>query len=195
MNEPPSLRALCVTLWGDRAEAATFIGLAHAGCRMTVFCMPDSPYAQPLEDAGLRVVRLVIRKRVDREAIARIREELATGDYDILHLMHNRAVSNGLIAVKGFDRVKVIAYRGIVGNVSMLNPISWFRYLSPRIDRVICVAEAVRQYFVANGTLPYEKIIAVGYGSMRPLASNATESGRAVNRRIDVIITPEVKQN
>jgi OmpA-OmpF porin, OOP family len=56
-------------------------------------------------------------------------------------------------------------------------------------------ADAVRQYFVANGTLPYEKIIAVGYGSMRPLASNATENGRAVNRRIDVVITPEVKQN
>jgi outer membrane protein OmpA-like peptidoglycan-associated protein len=55
-------------------------------------------------------------------------------------------------------------------------------------------ADAVRQYFVANGTLPYEKIIAVGYGSMRPLASNATEAGRAMNRRIDVIITPEAKQ-
>jgi outer membrane protein OmpA-like peptidoglycan-associated protein len=54
-------------------------------------------------------------------------------------------------------------------------------------------ADAVRQYFVANRTLPYEKIIAVGYGSMRPLASNATESGRAINRRIDVIITPENK--
>jgi len=54
-------------------------------------------------------------------------------------------------------------------------------------------ADAVRKYFVANGTLPYEKIIAVGYGSMRPIASNATEKGRAMNRRIDVIITPEVK--
>jgi outer membrane protein OmpA-like peptidoglycan-associated protein len=55
-------------------------------------------------------------------------------------------------------------------------------------------ADAVRQYFVANGTLPYEKIIAVGYGSMRPIASNASESGRAMNRRIDVVITPEFKQ-
>ena len=55
-------------------------------------------------------------------------------------------------------------------------------------------ADAVRQYFVANETLPYEKIIAVGYGSMRPIASNATDSGRAMNRRIDVIITPEAKQ-
>jgi OmpA-OmpF porin, OOP family len=55
-------------------------------------------------------------------------------------------------------------------------------------------ADAVRQYFVANETLPYEKIIAVGYGSMRPIASNATQAGRAMNRRIDIIITPEVKQ-
>ncbi len=55
-------------------------------------------------------------------------------------------------------------------------------------------ADAVRQYFVANETLPYEKIIAVGYGSMRPIASNETAGGRAMNRRIDVIITPEVKQ-
>ncbi len=56
-------------------------------------------------------------------------------------------------------------------------------------------ADAVRQYFVANETLPYEKIIAVGYGSMRPIASNATENGRAMNRRIDVIITPQVNQS
>jgi outer membrane protein OmpA-like peptidoglycan-associated protein len=55
-------------------------------------------------------------------------------------------------------------------------------------------ADAVRQYFVANNTLPYEKIIAVGYGSMRPIASNATGAGRAMNRRIDVIITPVRKQ-
>ena len=51
-------------------------------------------------------------------------------------------------------------------------------------------AEAVRQYLVANGILPFDKIIAVGYGSMRPLASNSTEKGRAMNRRIDVTISP-----
>ena len=54
-------------------------------------------------------------------------------------------------------------------------------------------AEAVRQYLVANGTLPYDKIIAVGYGSMRPLATNSTEKGRAINRRIDVTISPGVQ--
>jgi OOP family OmpA-OmpF porin len=54
-------------------------------------------------------------------------------------------------------------------------------------------AEAVRQYLVANGILPFDKIIAVGYGSMRPLASNSTEKGRAMNRRIDVTISPALK--
>ena len=51
-------------------------------------------------------------------------------------------------------------------------------------------AEAVREYLVANRTLPYDRIMAVGYGSMRPLASNETAEGRAINRRIDVIVKP-----
>lgn len=51
-------------------------------------------------------------------------------------------------------------------------------------------AESVRQYFVANGTLPEWQISSVGYGSSRPLASNETPEGRAVNRRIDVTISP-----
>ena len=51
-------------------------------------------------------------------------------------------------------------------------------------------AEAVRAYFVANGTLADQRIAAVGYGSKRPLASNATAMGRAINRRIDLIIVP-----
>jgi outer membrane protein OmpA-like peptidoglycan-associated protein len=54
-------------------------------------------------------------------------------------------------------------------------------------------AEAVMEYLIANRTLPTDKIIAVGYGSVRPLASNETSQGRAINRRIDVIITPAVK--
>ncbi|UCF89966.1 MAG: OmpA family protein [Desulfobacterales bacterium] len=52
-------------------------------------------------------------------------------------------------------------------------------------------AESVREYLVANQTLPYSKIVAVGYGSMRPLASNETPAGRAINRRIDVVVKPQ----
>lgn len=52
-------------------------------------------------------------------------------------------------------------------------------------------AESVQQYLIHTGVLSAKKIIARGYGSSRPLASNATAKGRAINRRIDVIIKPE----
>lgn len=52
-------------------------------------------------------------------------------------------------------------------------------------------AYAVGQYLIANRTLPANKIVAVGYGAIRPLASNKTAKGRAVNRRIDVILKPQ----
>jgi OOP family OmpA-OmpF porin len=54
-------------------------------------------------------------------------------------------------------------------------------------------SESVRQYLLANKTLSYDRIVAVGYGSSKPLASNATAQGRAINRRIDVIIKPQAQ--
>ncbi len=51
-------------------------------------------------------------------------------------------------------------------------------------------AIAVKEYLVTNDTLQGSNVLAVGYGSARPLMSNETAEGRAVNRRIDVIITP-----
>lgn len=49
-------------------------------------------------------------------------------------------------------------------------------------------AEAVRDYLVANHVLPIYRIVAVGRGSDEPLAPNETAEGRALNRRIDVIL-------
>jgi OOP family OmpA-OmpF porin len=51
-------------------------------------------------------------------------------------------------------------------------------------------AQAVKTYLVANKTLPEYRIRAAGYGPDRPLAPNTTAEGRAINRRIDVLITP-----
>lgn len=52
-------------------------------------------------------------------------------------------------------------------------------------------AEAVAKYFESNG-LEGSKIQAVGQGFQAPIADNKTKAGRAINRRVDVIITPAV---
>ncbi len=50
-------------------------------------------------------------------------------------------------------------------------------------------AIAVKQYLLANMGLDDSRINAVGFGETSPIASNETATGRAQNRRIDVVIT------
>ncbi len=130
-------------------------------------CPATSDRRAALVEAGVRVLDLPLRKRVDRAGIAQLRAELERGGYDVLHLFSNKAVQNGLIASRGLP-VKIVAYRGIVGNVSFFNPVSWQRFLNPRIDRIVCVANAVRDYFLqmqpAFLRLPPEKLVTIHKG-------------------------------
>ncbi len=59
----------------------------------------------------------------------------------------------------------------------------------PKANQVLSLkrAEAVRNMLVADG-LDASKVRTFGYGEVRPIASNAFAKGRAMNRRIDVII-------
>ncbi|HEX9876628.1 MAG TPA: glycosyltransferase family 4 protein [Gammaproteobacteria bacterium] len=137
------VRTLCITAHPDRPEAETFIGLAGRGFEMRVLCAPGASERERIRAAGIEVAPLEIARRIDRAAIARIEAELDASRPDVLHLFNNTALSNGLIAARRRP-CKIIAYRGIVGNVSYWNPASWLRHLNPRIDRIVCVAEAVR---------------------------------------------------
>jgi outer membrane protein OmpA-like peptidoglycan-associated protein len=51
-------------------------------------------------------------------------------------------------------------------------------------------AEAVAAYLTTALRLAPGRIRAVGYGQDRPIAGNDTPTGRALNRRIDIVVTP-----
>ncbi len=53
-------------------------------------------------------------------------------------------------------------------------------------------AESVQQYMINAMRIPTYRLIAIGYGETRPVSSNETEAGRARNRRIDIVIKPNV---
>jgi len=53
-------------------------------------------------------------------------------------------------------------------------------------------ADAVRQYMMANMQLDPSQVEALGLGETRPIATNETKEGRARNRRIDLVITPDL---
>lgn len=47
--------------------------------------------------------------------------------------------------------------------------------------------------FLQNQGVAGNRIRAVGYGSKRPVASNATAEGRAQNRRVEILINPQAQ--
>jgi outer membrane protein OmpA-like peptidoglycan-associated protein len=52
-------------------------------------------------------------------------------------------------------------------------------------------AESVQQYMVNAMRIPSYRLLATGYGETNPVANNETASGRARNRRIDIVIKPD----
>ncbi|MCK9902454.1 flagellar motor protein MotB [Parafrankia colletiae] len=65
------------------------------------------------------------------------------------------------------------------GHTDSTGPLALNQALS--VDR----ASAAREYLVLRG-VPAERVRAAGFGPARPVADNATVSGRAENRRVDV---------
>jgi flagellar motor protein MotB len=51
----------------------------------------------------------------------------------------------------------------------------------------------VAAYLTNEFGVPPFRISSVGYGETQPIANNDTEQGRARNRRIDVVIEPQLE--
>jgi chemotaxis protein MotB len=58
----------------------------------------------------------------------------------------------------------------------------------------LSVARAVNvvRFLQEKGGVPARRLVAAGYGEMRPISSNATPQGRARNRRIEVLLMPDL---
>jgi outer membrane protein OmpA-like peptidoglycan-associated protein len=79
---------------------------------------------------------------------------------------------------QGFKAIVVQGYTDSVGSASDNDSLSLRR------------AQSVRDYLVTRG-IPSEKATAEGKGSSNPVADNKTPDGRAENRRVEIVVTPE----
>ncbi len=140
------VRVLAITEHSDLPETWQFIGLHKAGLQIQVICAETAPHKQLLLDAGIKVTWLKLNSRFDLAGRVAIKAVLDDCDFDIVHVFNNKALQNTLPLVRRL-RLKLIAYRGIEGNLSVFDPVSWMTYLNPRVDKIVCVANAIRDYF------------------------------------------------
>ena len=73
--------------------------------------------------------------------------------------------------------ITVAGHTDNTGNDRINNPLSENR------------ARSVASYLTGRGVAA-SRISTVGYGSRSPVADNSTESGRAQNRRVEILINP-----
>jgi glycosyltransferase involved in cell wall biosynthesis len=127
-----------------RPEAEMFIGLHQRGVIVEVMTPLNCYWGKQLAAQGIKVHDFVPRRKFSLEAIRYIRRVLREGRHDIVHLFNNKAIVNGIFASIGLP-VKVVTYRGQTGNISRWDPVCYLTHLSPKVDRITCVAEAVRE--------------------------------------------------
>ena len=140
-----NIRVLAIAEYSDLPETHQLIGLHNAGVQLRVICAERARYKQLLLDAGVNATWLNFSGRFDSRARATIKTVLNEEEFDIVHVFTSKALQNSLPLVKN-KSIKLIAYRGIEGNVSVFDPISWATYLNPRVDKIICVANAIRDF-------------------------------------------------
>jgi glycosyltransferase involved in cell wall biosynthesis len=150
MKTDGPIRVFFVCGDSDRAETESFIEMHRMGIDITVMTWPGTASYEALIAAGIPTIPHVLKWKLSPPCIRRIRAELKRRKYDVLHMLDKRATMNGLMASIGID-VKLVAYRGIIGNLAYWSPQSWLYLLNPRLDRIICVCEAIRQYLLGLG--------------------------------------------
>ena len=146
------IRVLCINGESDPAETGSFIEMHRMGIDITVITWPGTVNHDALVAAGVPVIPYVLKWKISPPCIRFIRAELRRKKYDVLHMLDKRATMNGLMASIGID-IKLVAYRGIIGNLAYWSPQSWLYLLNPRIDRIICVCDAIRRYLLDLGVL------------------------------------------
>ncbi len=148
------------------------IGAVVGGAVGNYMDQQNTALRETLRGSGVRVIRvgrdirLVMPGDITFE---HNRADIRTNFYSILN--------NVALVLKKFDHtnIKIAGYASRVGDDMYNQELSEQR------------ANAVFQYLSSQG-VDVNRMVAVGYGSRFPIASNATTEGQAKNRRVEITI-------
>lgn len=141
-------RVLCITDRSDLPETELFIRLKNTGVDIEIACNPTGRYHERIEKSGITFYELILNNRFSIAGIRKIKQILDRKAYDIIYCFNNKATSNLILSIRG-RKGKVITYRGTVGNISFFSPASWTTHLNPRVKRIMCVSQAVKDHLNA----------------------------------------------
>ena len=144
------MHLFAITATNDRSEIEIYRSLVARGHKVDLICSPHWKGEAPLIQGGVDVIKMSIKHRLDMRAVGEIRHMVHKRSPDVIYAPRNSALSTALMATRKHKRIPVIGYRGTTGHLSRWDPASWLTYFHPRLKRIVCVSEAVRQYLLGK---------------------------------------------
>ncbi len=127
----------------DRAQIASMLKMQEYGIHFHILLNENAPQKSYFEEQGIPITPYTIKGKIDKNAIRIIRQIVRENRIDIIHCFNNNATTNAVQAAKKLN-VKIISYRGFTGHVHWYKPSSLMNNLHPRVARIVCVSNAVR---------------------------------------------------
>ena len=132
-------------------------GLKAKGWEIVVGCRPGSGLSVHCEKRGLETFTVGLREDYDLLSAFELARFVMSRGIDVIHAHHNRShacclLAQGILAARGERRVLVVSRR--VSFPPGKNPFSRWKYRSSLIDRIVAVADAVKEVLVAAGVPP-----------------------------------------
>jgi glycosyltransferase involved in cell wall biosynthesis len=147
----------------DRPEAYLIRGLKQRGVEIEVLGTPEPESRKLLEELNIPITECSPKSKLDFRAIKIIKSKLAGKQFDIIHSFSGNALANSLHASIGTG-IKHIAYRGTVGHLSRFDPSLYLTYFNPRLDKIMCVSDAVKNYLEFKCRIKPEKLARIYKG-------------------------------
>lgn len=156
------MKILFVATALDLPEAHLVRGLLEQGIDLRLMISSESKHMSVLDTYRDRVSSVTLGSRMDWRAMRSVRRMIREFSPDVIHSLSARALSNSLLASWGLP-VKHVAYRGTMGNLSYWDPSSLISFLHPRLNRIICVSDAVKNDLEKLG-VPASRLVRIYKG-------------------------------
>ena len=165
-----------VIVGGDRKRLllASGIGALTGGLVGNYMDREDAKLRAQLRGTGVSVTRVgdqIILNMPGNVTFATDSSDISADFYDVLNSV--------ALVLNEFDQT----YVDVVGHTDSTGSLEHNQRLSERR------ADSVARYLKSQKVLP-ERILTRGMGPNAPVASNDTAQGRALNRRVEIILTP-----
>jgi glycosyltransferase involved in cell wall biosynthesis len=163
----------------------------------TVHVVLEPPRSATSRDwsTEISVVEYVqLKGRFDKHAAQRYADQVAKHKPDVCLCYTSRALSVALTARRRFQlQVPVIGSRGAIGGVSAFYVQDWFTYLSPSLDAVTCMSQAIADKLTHEARRFYPKhpgafeVIYPGYGQLMDEHESVGPRDRGLTERVRLL--------